>query len=192
LIDLGCGNVPLYAVYKPYVDEITCVDWPNSSHMQSHLDFVCDLNSPLPVPDSYFDTIILSDVLEHIAEPKLLWIEMSRILKSGGRALLNVPFYYKIHEAPHDYYRYTEFALRRFADFAKFSIIQLRPIGGAPEVLADLLAKIIYRIPYGGKAFAAFIQFLVHKLGKTTFGQRISTGTAKTFPMGYFMIVEKT
>ena len=29
LVDLGCGKVPLYAVYKNYIDENICVDWGN-------------------------------------------------------------------------------------------------------------------------------------------------------------------
>jgi hypothetical protein len=32
LLDLGCGKVPFYALYRPYVSETVCIDWRNSSH----------------------------------------------------------------------------------------------------------------------------------------------------------------
>src|SRR5688500_9236921 len=48
LLDLGCGRVPLYATYLPYVDDVTCVDWGNSPHSSPHVDVECDLTQPLP------------------------------------------------------------------------------------------------------------------------------------------------
>ena len=115
LIDLGCGRVPLYGAYRRLVDDVTCVDWPQSVHTGVHLDLQADLSQPLPYADASFDTIILSDVLEHVPTPDALWSEMARLLAPGGQVLLNTPFLYGVHEAPHDYGRYTEYALRRFA-----------------------------------------------------------------------------
>jgi hypothetical protein len=61
LLDLGCGKVPLFGIYQPYVTEVYCVDWENSLHKNPYLDSACDINKPLPFPDNYFDTII-SDI----------------------------------------------------------------------------------------------------------------------------------
>lgn len=113
LLDLGCGKVPLYAAYRDHVEENICVDWENSLHQNEFLDFNCDLTQNLKFNDGEFDTIILSDVLEHIPEPQRLWDEMARILAPDGVIIMNVPFFYFLHELPHDYYRYTEYALRR-------------------------------------------------------------------------------
>ena len=54
---------------------------------------------------------------------------------------MNVPFYYWLHERPHDYYRYTEYALRRFAETAGFNFLLIKTLGGVPEIIADILAK---------------------------------------------------
>lgn len=192
LADLGCGNVPLYAAYKDLVDDTTCVDWPNSSHSHSYLDHACDLNQPLPLPTEAFDTLILSDVLEHIAEPQLLWLEMARILKPGGTLLLNVPFYYRIHEAPHDYYRYTEFALKRFAEKASLKVLELKATGGTAEVMSDFMAKNVVRIPFIGTAGAIAIQWFCKSFAKTKIGTRFATKSSVNMPFGYFMIVQKS
>lgn len=74
LLDLGCGKVPLFEAYKPFVQEIVCSDWPASPHGGTFVDVECDLSQPLPFENDRFDTVILSDVLEHIPEPTLLGV----------------------------------------------------------------------------------------------------------------------
>lgn len=32
LVDLGCGEVPRYAICRPLVSGVTCVDWSGSEH----------------------------------------------------------------------------------------------------------------------------------------------------------------
>jgi SAM-dependent methyltransferase len=192
LADLGCGNVPLYDVYKNHVTENICVDWPNTMHSNQFLDYECDLNNPLPIPAARFDTIIISEVLEHIANPEVIWAEMSRILKPGGKILLSVPFFYKIHEAPYDYYRYTEYALRHLAKKNGLDTVILLSFGGLPEIFTDILAKKTARLPLVGKMSASFLQQLCSLFLKTKFGKKISEKTGKDFPLGYFMVVEKS
>ncbi|NES18025.1 MAG: class I SAM-dependent methyltransferase [Symploca sp. SIO3E6] len=191
LVDLGCGKVPLYEACKNLVDEHICVDWPNTLHKNQYLDFECDLTQELPFKDQEFDTIILSDVLEHIPQPEYLWKEMSRILKKDGKILLNVPFYYWLHEAPYDYYRYTEYALRRFAELEGFEVIFLEAVGGMPEVIADMLAKFIHFRPLIGNFLANAIQNITYIFIHSQVGKRISKSTSKRSPLGYFMIVKK-
>lgn len=190
-MDLGCGKVPFYAAYKAYVSEVLCVDWENSRHNSEYLDHAADLSQPLPFADGAFDTIILSDVLEHIPVPESLWAEMVRVLSNRGKIIMNVPFYYRLHEQPHDYHRFTEFALRRLVANSRMELIQISAIGGAPEILADILSKVATRIPKAGMPIAGALQFLGLWFGKTRLGRRISAATAAEFPFGYFMIAQK-
>ena len=191
LADLGCGNVPFYHVYKDYITENTCVDWPGTLHKNQYLDVECDLNQPLPLESAQFDTIVISEVLEHIADPELTWAEMTRLLKPGGKLILSVPFLYRIHEAPHDYYRYTEFALRRFAEKNKLAIREFHAFGGLPEVLTDIYAKNLLKVPLLGKSLSAFAQWLCWKFVHTGYGKKVSSRTSVAYPLGYFMVVEK-
>ncbi len=191
LVDLGCGYVPFFELYRRYITDNTCVDWPNTLHRNRYLDKECDLNEPLPFPNSTFDTIIISEVLEHVANPEGVFSEMARILRPGGRILLSVPFYYKIHEAPFDYYRYTEFALRYLAEKNGLNIAVLLPFGGLPEVLTDILAKNLVKIPLAGNAMGAFVQAMCRALVTNGIARGFSTRTAKAYPLGYFLVVEK-
>ena len=171
LLDLGCGKVPLFIAYRDYVTENICVDWGNTLHSNKYLDFEHDLTKVLPFRDGEFDTIILSDVLEHIPQPEKLWREMARILSVGGKILINTPFFYLLHEQPHDYYRFTEFALRRFVENSGLKLIKLEPIGGSPEILADILAKHVQFVPIIGQSLAIIIQSITALFLKTVLGR---------------------
>lgn len=190
LIDLGCGKAPLYLVYRGQVASVTCVDWPESMHGGEYLDRTCDLSAPLPFEDASFDTIVLSDVLEHIAEPQALFREMARILAPGGTLLMNTPFFYWLHETPHDYHRYTEFALRRLAAGAGFDVLELDTLGGAGAVLADLIAKRLMTVPLAGGLLADLVQSTAVALGVLRRSGRATHGT-ELFPFGYFMVARR-
>ncbi|MCD6079076.1 MAG: hypothetical protein K0R89_3020, partial [Ramlibacter sp.] len=192
LLDLGCGKVPLHASYRRFVSTSTCVDWSQSLHKNEHLDLEADLTAVLPFESSRFDTVILSDVLEHIPVPEALCKEIARVLAPDGRLLMNVPFFYWLHEEPHDYYRFTEYALRRFMSNSGLRLVELRPLGGVPEVLADVIAKSLFlRFPRLGGLFARAVQWMAHSARRTRIGRRISDNSAAKFPLGYALVAEK-
>lgn len=188
LLDLGCGKVPLYGIYRAHVTDCICVDWPDTPHPSPHIDIEADLNGPLPFEDGRFDTILITDVLEHIAKPDVLWSEMARILAPGGSIILTAPFLYGIHEAPHDYARYTEFALRRFCEENGLNVVELEAYGGSPEVLLDLTAKHL-----GSSSVLSALHLSIAKaitgLGPV---KRISAKTAAAFPLGYGLAAAKS
>jgi len=191
LLDLGCGKAPFYGAYKDLVAQVTCVDWGNSLHQTDHLDKVADLTKPLEFADEAFDTIILSDVLEHIPVPLDLCREIARMLAPGGKLIMNVPFYYPLHETPHDYYRYTEFALRRFMQISGMQIIQLQPLGGALEITSDILSKNIMRLPFAGRITAAALQRGSWWFVNSRVGKKLSEKTSGQFPLAYFMVAQR-
>lgn len=53
---------------------------------------VCDLNEErLPSPDASFDAILCSEVLEHVFAPDDVLLEIRRVLKPSGYAVLTTP-----------------------------------------------------------------------------------------------------
>jgi SAM-dependent methyltransferase len=176
LLDLGCGHVPLYSAYKEIIDENICIDWAESLHQNEFLDVIHDLTKPLPLDSESFDTVVCSDVLEHIPTPAAAIQEISRVLKPGGVLLLNVPFMYWVHEAPYDFHRYTEFALKRLCEISDLDVIQLNPVGGPVDVIADISAKQFKKIRYIGK-------YLSRLLGLHT--------DSKSIPLLYFLVAKK-
>ena len=192
LLDLGCGSAPLYQVYRPLVSNVVCVDWANSNGEVIYADHLCDLNQPLPFDDGAFDSIIISDVMEHIFHPHQLWSEMNRVLSCNGKLLMSTPFFYCLHEIPNDFYRYTEYALRKHAENVSFKIIELNSLGGSPEIVTDIMCKHIQALPLCGREIAIVLQILVESfVKKTAIGRYLSKYTAQRFPLGYFLVARK-
>jgi SAM-dependent methyltransferase len=188
LLDCGCGQAPYYGIYRSHVTEVVCIDWEQSEHTSRHVDQFVDLNGPLPLASESFDTVLLMDVLEHIAEPGGLVAELARLLRPGGVLLAGVPFFYWLHEEPHDYFRYTEFALRRMAADAGLHVLQLEPYGGYPDVVLDLLNKAAARSELTTRIFLAGAQLMA---GTRPY-RRLRQRTGRTFPLGYCFAGEKT
>ena len=191
LLDLGCGKVPLYELYRGHVTENVCVDWENAFHQSTHLDYESDLSLRLPFKDEEFDTIVLSDVLEHMREPRHLCAEMERVLRAGGKILMNVPFFYRLHAMPDDYFRYTEYGLRWLIEASGLRLVFLDSIGGVPEIMTDIFAKAVGRTPLVGHALSSFAQWSTMIFLRTALGKKISRETKKTFPLAYFLVAEK-
>ena len=75
-------------------------------------DVIADIQDLGCFPDASFDVVFLMEVLEHVAAPDAALSEIHRVLAPGGRLVLSTPFLLEVHEAPHDYYRFTEYGLR--------------------------------------------------------------------------------
>lgn len=190
LADIGCGRFPYYGIYRPLTTSVFGVDWPNSPHDASHVDVYCDLNEAIDVPDESFDTVLCTDVLEHIYRPERLWSEIARILRCQGKAIIGTPFYYWIHEAPHDYYRYTRYALERHAEDASLDVISIEPIGGLPHVFTDLLCKASLRHKFT-RPMAGFFYGAMRLAAKSGAVRRFAEASAQQFPLAYVTIVAK-
>jgi len=70
-------------------------------------------------------------------------------------------------------------------------IVLLRAVGGAPEIIGDVLAKTIVQLPYVGRSLAVSTQYIISKFIKTRIGKRASERTRDLFPLGYFLVAEK-
>jgi len=76
----------------------------------------------LPFPDSVFDGVVLTEVLEHCTDPVGAVNQCRRVLKPGGLFLVTSPFCWPTHQTEDykDYWRFArqgwEFLLQKFID----------------------------------------------------------------------------
>lgn len=107
VLDLGAGRKPYAHLYEPHFKRSFAVD---IGARTEGIDLIEDA-SQLPFPDETFGCVICTEVLEHLPNPLEVLQEIRRVLKPSGALFLTTPLMYGLHEAPHDYYRYTPWAL---------------------------------------------------------------------------------
>lgn len=101
-VDFGAG----LSRYKPMIltkaKSYTAMD----SFSAPGIDVVADVMNP-PLTDASYDTVLCTQVLEHVKEPWVVVEHIARVLRSGGTAIVTTPFMYPYHPDPADYFRYT-------------------------------------------------------------------------------------
>jgi len=102
------------------------------------LDAVADLLA-LPFPDECFDACLNIVTLEHMREPASALRELARTVRRGGQLLLVVPQDWEVHQAPHDYFRFTRHGVRYLLENAGFAGVEIRPVGGFFRMLGRRL-----------------------------------------------------
>ena len=134
LLDIGCGEKPYEALLRPYVTRYVGFDHPETQHARDAVD-VWGTATDLPFPDRSFDTVVAFQVLEHVEDPAAMTREAFRILRPGGVFIVTTPFMHGVHEAPRDFYRYTEYGLRHLLTTAGFDDIDIEATSGALMML---------------------------------------------------------
>jgi SAM-dependent methyltransferase len=125
LLDAGAGNQPYRAWYAPLVRSVTAVDATPADGL-SALAFV----DRLPFRDGSFDTVLSTEVWEHVEDASAAARETWRVLRPGGRLVITVPFLYPTHEAPYDFGRFTHFGLESTLRRAGFVVERIDSKGG--------------------------------------------------------------
>lgn len=131
MLDIGAGEVDRYAKFFKHTERIT-----TDIHASENVDVVASADN-LPFGDAEFDSIVCTQVLEHVPDPWSVVAEMQRVLKLGGHALISVPLTNELHEEPHDYWRYTRFGLKNLLEKNNFEIIYLKQQGGYHVLIAQ-------------------------------------------------------
>ena len=133
LLDSGCGNQPFREWYGPHVDEVVCMDAAPLPGVH-----VMGFANALPFADAAFDTVLLTQVLEHVDDVEAATAELVRVLRPGGHAIVTVPYLYPTHEAPYDFWRFTHYGLRSLLERHGLEVVALDAQGGGLLLLTHL------------------------------------------------------
>jgi SAM-dependent methyltransferase len=102
VLDVGCGRRPYQKSFFAGATRYIGTDYLSD---RSQPDVI---SSALQVPFAAgsFDTVVSTEVLEHVPDPLRALREMERVLKPGGYVILSTPMYWPRHEVPYDFFRY--------------------------------------------------------------------------------------
>jgi SAM-dependent methyltransferase len=70
-------------------------------------DLRADIEDLTGVPGGTFETVICTEVLEHVRRPEVAVRELLRVTADGGRLVVSVPWIYPFHPTPLDLRRFT-------------------------------------------------------------------------------------
>ena len=129
VLDIGCGEQPFRTVFQGRVDRIIGLDHLHTLHPNETIE-VFGTALRLPFRAGSFDTAICFQVLEHVPEPLELLQEARRVLRPGTHLILTAPHIWNVHEAPHDYFRYTKYGLEHLFRKAGFEVVEVRAMAG--------------------------------------------------------------
>jgi SAM-dependent methyltransferase len=129
ILEIGSGKA-VNGQYIYSVRDFFTADGKNNTFECSDLDpdyghRVIDIRD-MEVADEY-DVIVCLNVLEHVYEWDAAIANLHRALRSGGTLFVLVPALYPLHDEPHDYWRFTEHALRKM--FARFDDVDVDHAG---------------------------------------------------------------
>jgi len=121
MLDFGCGSKPYRSLFE--VSEYVGLDTNDSGHDHSHeeIDLFYD-GKKIPFNDEYFDSVLSSEVFEHVFNLDEVLQEIGRVLKPGGHLMITLPFVWEEHEVPYDFARYTSFGISHILEQAGFEV----------------------------------------------------------------------
>lgn len=144
VLDVGAGDAP-YAELFAHTDYVT-LDWGSSPHEGARAAAVSASADAIPLPDASFDVVVLTQVLEHVRRPAAVLAEIARVLSPGGTLLATVPFAWELHEEPHDYWRFTSYALAALLEEAGLDAIAVESRSDSLTALAQLMTNVSWTL----------------------------------------------
>src|SRR5262245_24762555 len=138
ILDVGCGMKPYQRLLGGDADRWIGIDFETTASGRSAAN-VFGSAFQLPFREAEFDTVLTTQVLEHVTTPDALIREGSRLLKPGGHLVLTAPQTNPLHEEPHDYYRYTCHGLKALTEQCGLQVLEVRPLGGAIATVGQMI-----------------------------------------------------
>jgi SAM-dependent methyltransferase len=153
MMDFGCGSKPYKSLFK--TSEYIGVDFENEghSHHNEEIDVFYD-GKILPFENEYFDSVLCSEVLEHVFDIEATLQEINRVMKPGSNILITCPFVWNEHEVPFDYARYSRFALKDILGKNGFEITDFAKSGNFITAITQL--RVLYFFTAFGKKWSLF------------------------------------
>ena len=153
MLDYGAGDRPYEEMFLSKFSTYIAADYAPSNERHEGIPDIIIKEGKVNLPDETADCVILTEVLEHLYNPREVLNDLHRILKPGGHLIGTVPFAVSQHEQPYDYHRYTYFCLEKMFRETGFTIEKLDYIGDLVAVAIttttrtlQLISKLLFKL----------------------------------------------
>lgn len=141
------------------------------------VDLVLDLTTGIgELEPASFDLIICCSVLEHVKKPWLMAEHLQSLLKPGGALYLSVPWVWKYHAYPDDYFRYSWRGIETLFDKLKWSYLyyctsvpgEFFPVGlgkdNSRAIYFDGNEMSVFNTEHKGRKYLPYLE--IHGIGR--------------------------
>lgn len=140
LLDVGCGRMP----FRRYVEaQVETYDGLDIERRSSATRFLADAHEMSEIPAGSYDTVISVSALEHMARPWVAMREIRRVCRPGGQVVVCVPFLARLHEEPHDYFRFSHYGMASLGQYAGLRLEKTRSAGGLLCMLGHQISTLV-------------------------------------------------
>lgn len=135
VLDIGGSQLPVKNRVKTWnVEEYVIADLEDPHAESPKPDVVLDLNYENTLLESY-DIVFCLEVFDYIFNPAEAFDTLHDLCNEDGKIFATFPFMYPTHQPiEDDALRYTEFGIRKLANYANLEVTNL--IGRRPETNA--------------------------------------------------------
>lgn len=190
VIDLGCGFMP----FRCYLKDVTTVYHTLDLYPRfpSEITYIGDIQDMSMIMDASYDCALCLEVLEHVPQPLQAIREIHRILKPGGLLIFSTPYLGRIHDQPHDYFRFTAYGLRAILMEGLFEIIEIKPKGGLLSFLGHQVSTVLITAAWSVKGMRKIV-WILNKwmITRLCYEMDKILGHWDIFPLGYVGVAQK-
>lgn len=189
VLDAGAGLLVHRALFSEASGGYVSLD---AVKTHSDLDVAADAGK-MPFEDAGFDTVLCSQVLEHVEEPDRVLEEIVRVLKPGGRLIATVPHLSPLHGEPADFHRFTRHGLELRLRRAGLRPLSIEPTAGLLTFLSSQVflpvSALLAPVPGAGAVWVACAGIAG---GAIVAVDRLFSSAMRLFPLDYVAAAEKS
>ena len=188
VLDMGGGAKARYLTILPPGLQVESVN----VDPQIEPTYLVEPGQPLPMADNSYDAVICFNTLEHIYDSVAVLNELFRVVRPGGKVHVMVPFMFRIHGHPDDYFRATPSWWRETFSRVGFSALELVPLVWGRGATRAVVPGLHGAFPRFRMHVAMWLDVLTARLllrGPTISGRR-GDSICSTSP-GWFMTGKK-
>jgi SAM-dependent methyltransferase len=187
LLDVGCGAKPYAVLLGPQISRHWGMEHPATGAEGVAADLFGDAHR-LPFGDETLDSVLCTEVLEHLERPAGCLRELHRVLRPGGMVVVSAPFLWHLHELPRDFHRFTQYGLRSLLTDSGFTVLSVRTIGGVGSCLAETL---VYYLAHRRRRFHRVRGFLMECLQRAGLWFDQTRFTDQSWHLGCVALAQK-